>query len=59
MKNSKVEDAIESAERITLKEAEEKIGACMLLGVAIDTINNFKRNLKEELKNERSKKFSK
>lgn len=52
MKNSKVEDAIQKAKERTLEEAEDEIGTSILLGVAIATINNFEKNLKEELKNE-------
>lgn len=50
--NSKVGQAIEKAKERTLKEVEQVIGTSILLGVAVATINNFEKNLKEELKNE-------
>lgn len=50
--NSEVEKAIQKAREKTLEEVEQIIGTSILLGVAIATINNFEKNLKEELKNE-------
>lgn len=50
--NSEVGKAIQKAKERTLKEVEQTIGTSILLGVAIATINNFEKNLKEELKNE-------
>jgi len=57
--NSMVEDAIQKAIDKTLKETEDVLQNTMLLGVAIATLNNFEKNIKEELKNERSPKPSK
>ena len=59
MNEKEVGKIIDKAIDKTLKEAEDVLQNTMLLGVALATLNNFKKNLTEELKNERSKKFSK
>lgn len=59
MNEKEVGKIIDKAIDKTLEEVEDVLQDTMLLGVALATLNNFKKNLTEELKNERSKKFSK
>lgn len=59
MTEKEVGEIIDKAMDKTLNEVEDVLQDTMLLGVALATLNNFKKNLTEELKNERSKKFSK
>ena len=50
MTKKEVGEIIDKTIDKTLKEAEDVLQNSMLLGVALATLNNFEKNIKEELK---------